>query len=270
MRAALKSALKSAISGTPAYPLVKEVYRHTLNRRYLRARRQLMDFYRPFAFRVAFDVGANRGDFADAFLRLGAKVYAMEPHPTCIAEMDALYGTLPTFTLIPCALGATPGEAQLYLGEHGMDNVSTLSEEFRRDGLKHPGLAKAGWSKSIRVPVDTLDRLMERYEVPDFCKIDVEGYEIEVLHGLTRQLPLIQFEYQPWSTEKAVECVDYLMALGKWEFNITMSEDREDKVSLFKDWLTPQELLKLLRTTVMESQCLGDVFARSLGETRAV
>jgi len=260
----MRTLLKSVLLKTPLYPAAKEVYRHTLNRDFLRSRKRLMDFYRGFAGpgQVVFDVGANRGDFSDAFLNLGATVYAIEPHPVCTAELTALYGHRARFALVDCALGATPGEAPLYLGENGMDNVSTLSDDYRREAMKLPGLAVAGWNRSVMVRIETLDRLIDAHGVPDFCKIDVEGYEMEVLRGLHRPLPLLQFEYQPWSVEKAVECVAYLTTLGGYRFNITMSADRDDDVALQPAWVSPDEVTAILRGKVAESRSVGDVFAR--------
>ena len=45
------------------------------------------------------------------------------------------------------------------------------------------------WDKSYEVPVDTLDNMIEKYGTPKFIKIDVEGYEYEVLQGLTKKVP---------------------------------------------------------------------------------
>jgi hypothetical protein len=36
----------------------------------------------------------------------------------------------------------------------------------------------------------TLDRLIGQYGVPDFIKIDVEGYEKRVFMGLTQRVPV--------------------------------------------------------------------------------
>ena len=261
--------VKSALQKTSLYPAAKELYRVTWKRSFISNRKRLTDFYRPLVPEnaIVFDVGANRGEFADAFLRLGATVYAVEPHPTCTKELKALYGHDRKFNLVDCALGSAPGEALLYLGENGMDNVSTLSEDYRRDAKRLPGLAVAGWNQSIPVRVDTLDHLVDRYGTPDFCKIDVEGYEIEVLRGLHQPLPLLQFEYQPWSVDKAVECVEHLCAQSSYRFNITMSEGREDDAALQPDWSSPEEIIALLRSVVAKSNCVGDVFVSSRSPT---
>ena len=50
--------------------------------------------------------------------------------------------------------------------------------------------------------VTTLDKLIEQYEVPSFIKIDVEGYELEVLKGLTRLVPALSFEFTVVVKEK--------------------------------------------------------------------
>jgi FkbM family methyltransferase len=261
----MRQALKEMLSKTKLYPLAKEVYRRTINRRYIRSRKQLMNFYAPLVNRAAvvFDVGANRGDFADAFLRLGSTVYAVEPHPVCIEELRALYGSDPRFTVLACALGGAPGEAKLFLGEQGMDNVSTLSEDYVRGARDIPGLAVAGWNESIMVPVETLDHLIAQFGIPDFCKIDVEGYEVEVLRGLHAPLPLVQFEYQPWSVEKAVECIDCLDALGDCRYNITMADSRDDEVALQPEWMDSRQLTALLRGRVAQTHRVGDIFASS-------
>ncbi len=75
---------------------------------------------------------------------------------------------------------------------------------------------------------------------------------------------MLQLEYQPWSVEKAVECVAYLTTLGGYRFNITMTTGRDDKVALQPDWLSPDEVTAVLRGNVADSQSVGDVFAQSL------
>ncbi|MES2991625.1 MAG: FkbM family methyltransferase [Pseudomonadota bacterium] len=260
----MKTALKEAIRRSSLYPIAKEIYRRTLNREFLLSRRQLMSFYGKLVQKgaVVFDVGANRGDFTDAFLRLGAHVYAFEPHPTCTRELRALYSGNPRFHLVDVALGSEPGEAKLYLGENGMDNVSTLSEDYKREAAKLPGLAVAGWTKSLSVKVSTLDQMIAEYGTPAFCKIDVEGYELPVLKGLHQIIPLLQFEYQPWSVDKAIECIDYLEGLGYQRFNLTMSASRSDIVALQADWMSAAQLIEILRLSVASTHRVGDVFAK--------
>ncbi|HRF81237.1 MAG TPA: FkbM family methyltransferase, partial [Flavobacteriales bacterium] len=54
------------------------------------------------------------------------------------------------------------------------------------------------WDRAIEVPVTTLDRLIDQYGRPAFVKIDVEGFEDEVLVGseaiIQRDRPVLFIE----------------------------------------------------------------------------
>ena len=63
--------------------------------------------------------------------------------------------------------------------------------------------AAVAWDGETRVDVTTLDCLIERFGLPAFCKIDVEGSQLEVLRGLSRALRVIAFEYIPLTVEVA-------------------------------------------------------------------
>lgn len=257
----MSKVLKNALMKTPLYSLAKSVYRHTIKREYLVSRTGLENFYRPLISpgALVFDVGANHGDFSDAYLRLGAKVVAVEPHPGCAEELRALYGGNRNFNLLAAALGAQVGEVKLFLGENGMDNVSTVSQDFIARGKNNPGLAGARWSESVVVQQRVLEDVIRTFGVPDFCKIDVEGYEFEVIKGLSQPLPLLQFEYQPWAIEEAVACADYLSQLGMRRFNITLCKDRAEKPILLPDWIDVDSMIGILRNDVRDAY-VGDVF----------
>jgi hypothetical protein len=47
---------------------------------------------------------------------------------------------------------------------------------------------------TVSVPVTTLDRLIARHGPPEHLKIDVEGYELEAVRGLSAAVRVISFE----------------------------------------------------------------------------
>lgn len=263
----LKRRLANFLRKTPLYPSAKAIYRHTLNRNYLLQRRELINFFSSFVKRddLVFDVGANVGDFVDAFLHLGARVCAVEPNPFCVKELKSLYSNNRRFILIDCALGSEEGEEKMYLGGPGRHNLSTLSEEWKEKAKEKPGLSSAKWDRQVKVGIKSLDQLIREYGIPKFCKIDVEGFELEVLKGLSQPLPIISLEYTPWRIDPTISCIEYLSDLGSYEFNITMGKSRESVGKLeFKDWIDKNQIIDLVNKEIRNTDIEGDLYVKLL------
>lgn len=263
----LNRRLANVLRMTPIYPATKAIYRRTLNRSYLLKRKKISDFFGMFVEKddLVFDVGANVGDFVDAFLHLGVKVCAVEPNQFCVEELKSLYGNNSQFILIDRALGSAESEGKMYLGEENMHCVSTLSEEWKKEAQNMAELKMAGWNKQVKVNITTLDLLIKKYGIPKLCKIDVEGFEYEVLQGLSQPLPMISLEYTPWRIDPTISCIDYLSNLSLYKFNITMSESRQSVGELrFKDWIDKDQVLKLINEEIRDTDIVGDLYAKAI------
>jgi hypothetical protein len=103
----------------------------------------------------------------------------------------------------------------------------------------------------------TLDELITQYGEPQFCKIDVEGFEHEVLLGLSRPLPSLSFEYIPIAIDGAVACVERLGALGEYRYRHSRVETHRWASA---HWLTPDDMIKNLRAMPAHDRS-GDVYA---------
>ena len=114
------------------------------------------------------------------------------------------------------------------------------------------------WDEQKSVPVTTLDALIDRYGKPAFCKIDVEGAELDVLQGLSQPLPALSFEYIPAVIETALGCIERLSQLGIYEYNWRVSEFPWLRSPV---WLVPQEMAAGLQHMRPDSDS-GDVYAR--------
>jgi hypothetical protein len=80
------------------------------------------------------------------------------------------------------------------------------------------------FDESIDVSVTTIDSMIKQFGLPQFCKIDVEGYEEQVLLGLSTALTSLSFEFFPTTLHRAVTCIDILKHLGEYTYNWSFTE----------------------------------------------
>lgn len=177
--------------------------------------------------RLVFDIGAHAGDRVTAFRRLGANVVAVEPQRVMAAWLRARFALDPGATVVRAACGPAPGTARLSVNRAN-PTVSTLSKAFVEAARDAPGWEGQRWDAAAETPVVTLDALIEAHGAPDFIKIDVEGYEAEVLAGLTRPLarpvPRLGFEVVTAARDAGLAALSRAEALGYARFRLTLGE----------------------------------------------
>jgi FkbM family methyltransferase len=172
---------------------------------------------------LVFDVGSHVGDRVGAFRRLGARVIAVEPQPALAKTLRLLYGRDRAVTVVESAVGREAGAVALRLN---LDNptVSTASDAFIVASRGAPGWEGQRWSRTVQVPVTTLDGLIARHGSPRFIKIDVEGYEAEALAGLSVPVPALSFEFTTIQRDVACACVARCDAVGYRAFEASLGE----------------------------------------------
>lgn len=227
----------------------------------------LRSLYGPFVEEgdLVFDIGAHLGDRVAAFADLGARVVALEPHPRIFRWLRRLVGRKPGVVLRNEAAGATSGTGTLAMSR-ATPTVSTLAEEWRaRIGEENPTFRGVRWEDPVSVPVTTLDTLIEAYGVPRFCKIDVEGYEAEVLSGLSHALPALSVEFVSGGLGVAGRCVALLRSLGPYEYNAVLGEARSWR---FQRWIGPEDVEGWLEGGA-DGASSGDLYARLLDTSQS-
>lgn len=172
---------------------------------------------------LAFDIGTHVGDRTASFRRLGARVVAVEPQPLLARALRLIFRRDPGVTLVQALVGAVTGEAVLRLNTAN-PTVATASTDFIAAADGAQGWEGQRWDAEIARPVTTLDALAARHGSPDFVKIDVEGFEAEVLRGLTRPPRALSFEFTTIQRGVAAECLGLLAALGYRAFNACLGE----------------------------------------------
>jgi FkbM family methyltransferase len=218
---------------------------------------QLVAFYRGFVRPgdLAFDIGAHVGNRTLALASCGAKVVALEPQKLFHRFLKQTFSQ--QVTLLHMAAGARSGQALLAVSSLH-PTVSSLKPGLEKQLATAPGFEKVTWDGEEWVEVTTLDDLIRDHGRPSFIKIDVEGFEAEVLEGLSEAVPCIAFEYLYANLTETRACLARLDALGDYSYNLTRGEEH---VFELPEWTSSDRILAALESR-SHREDWGDIYAR--------
>ena len=218
-----------------------------------------VSFYAKFVSKgdMSFDIGANVGNRIEPMLSLGVKVIAVEPQERCVTLLKEKFGD--KIVVVQKGICSEIGIRDFYINE-SHSGISTFSEEFiqKTSSDRHNDNT---WKEPVKIQMTTLDNLIDEYGVPVFIKIDVEGFEVEVLKGLTKPIRYISFEYTfPVLVDNAVKCIEILSRLADYQFNYSVSESMELALD---NWVSGEEMSVLIGKLAASSDRLrsGDIYA---------
>lgn len=169
---------------------------------------------------VFIDVGANKGDYSDLLLKSfpHSKIFSIEPNPHTFSLLkERLSDKINVFQL---GVGKTNDTLNLYFNQDDKTSVQATSDP---EILKT--ISKTEVLECISVSIETLDNFCEKNTIDeiDLLKIDVEGFELEVLMGAKKllencKIEIIQFEFNEVNIVKRRFLKDFYEILPDYEF----------------------------------------------------
>ena len=213
---------------------------------------------------LVFDVGANVGSRTRIFLELGANVVAIEPQDACVDVLQGLknkiqLGKNQKLIILKKVLGESECMSEMMISN--VKVLSSLSKEWI-DAVKKSGrFSDYVWDEKLPVSMTTLDGLIQEYGMPSFIKIDVEGYEFEVLKGLSWPVKNISLEFTPEYLRMTYQSIEYLDSLGKAIFNYSLGESMQMGLENF---VAADELINILDRYKNNHKIFGDIYCKYL------
>ncbi len=225
LKTTIRSALEKrgvayAFNDTLAYA----IYLRIMYPREVKARRKQLAFFQRLigGSSLVFDIGANNGDKARIFSRIAKRLICLEPNPESIARLTERFGGDPRIVIVPQGVSDSSGVGTISVYPGDQSAYSSFSPRW----IEEHGAP----SRRVEVKLTTLEDLISRFGRPSYIKIDVEGYELNVLRGLRTPVPLISFECNlPVFLSETLECITLLERLStNCRFNFCASEPAFD------------------------------------------
>jgi len=174
---------------------------------------------------VVYDIGASIGKYSAIMAQLPnvREVHAFEPVPASFAALQKVAAKNAKIHAYPLGLGSSKGELMMELNECA--DCSSLLKMMDRHVVEFP--FSSAQTEKIPVRVDRLDDFVEEraLALPDVLKIDVQGFELQVLEGAGRCLSHVQSMIVEISFVKLYENAplfgDVFSRISEMGFNLT-------------------------------------------------
>jgi len=216
-------------------------------------------FYSQFIDKgdLCFDIGANIGDRTQIFLELGANVFSVEPQESCCQNLKKRFGN--KITLIEKGVGSKEEVKDFYISNYSQ--VSSFSTEWI-DNLKRERFKDAEWNKKVQIEITTLDNIIPVNKIPGFIKIDVEGFELEVLKGLSKPFKYLSFEFAvPDNLDNLIKCLQQLQSSHD---NLHCNYAVLDNTFLeLTNWISIDEMVQVASEKKFSNNNAGDIYIKA-------
>ncbi len=184
---------------------------------------------------LIFDIGANAGDYSYVLAGLCNKLVCIEPDDKNNDILVARFGNNKNIVIVKKAIAEEDGLSVFHIEAEG-SALNTLSNKWinvlsEADKTRFEKTHK--FTKTREVETMGMGSLIQTFGIPDYIKIDVEGFEKEVVSGLQLKIPIISFECNlPEFSEETTWIIDHLFRLNP---NVGFNYIRNDGFELEKN-----------------------------------
>lgn len=149
---------------------------------------ELINIFATPGNNVFIDIGANRGDAIQSILmrQPESKVFAFEPNSYLAGKLKRLYGNNEKVNIYNYGLGDVDSRFDLYVpfyNNYMFDGLASFKEANARDWLRNRLYGYNENKLDVKKMTCEVKRLDDFNLKPCFIKIDVQGFEYEVLRG---------------------------------------------------------------------------------------
>jgi FkbM family methyltransferase len=223
MRTFIRKALENL--GILEHIQYNQLYRKARSKSYKEYYDRQLAFYKKVLGtdnNLFFDIGANIGDHTKMLSNLSRKTVTLEPDKKNFHILSTRFSGNSRVQLVNKAVSNQSGEATFYIEEEG-SAFNTLSDKWVNvlENEDESRFNKKAFKKSYVVKTVTLDELIGEYGKPDFVKIDVEGFEKEVIEGNNIPISKLCIECNlPEFLDETVFIIEHLHKLNPaYKFN---------------------------------------------------
>ena len=178
---------------------------------------------------LIFDIGANIGRYSQTFaVNSENHIISVEASPN---TYNILKINMAPFTNVRTLDYAVCNSKDPYITFYSCQSdaqLSTLDINWLTSSNSRFG-DNRGKFNEILVKTISLDALIEKYGIPDILKIDVEGAEEQVIHSLSKKVPILLFEWAAEWKDSLKRAIDHLTNLGFTMFHL----QKEDMYSYY-------------------------------------
>ena len=157
----------------------------------------IYNYSKNLNFVIMIDVGSHEGEFISRFLNFNKikKFFCFEPNSILYKKLVKKYKSNKKILLFDCALGQNFSIQKLFLSN--LTYTSTISS-FNKDSnylkFKNLILKDQNNRKFISIKQKKFDEIFKKKKIKNsFLKIDVEGYELNVLKGASKKIKDVKY-----------------------------------------------------------------------------